>query len=427
MGGRFRMSLNVSQEPVTVRAALGHTLPGLDGVRGIAILLVMVFHLAQMKPASRMDRFFYQMTHYGWSGVDLFFVLSGFLITGILIDAKGTENYFRNFYARRALRILPLYCAFFAGLLFLYPLVGGQQVANEALVLRQNQWWVWTHMVNWLVALTGDLWTATPLGVGGFWSVSIEEQFYLVWAVVVLALSQRKLLRLCIGLIIAAALIRFAMVAMGASWTAIFTVTFARMDGIAMGATIAIIARSSIGLDSVKRFAPIVAALALTGLFVGEIIYRTPYRLEDRLALAVQCTLFVWLWGALVVGTLVAAQGSFLQLLTHATILRTLGKFSFALYLFHGHMNRLFAKLGFDPESGVVIGGSVLPWQMLYLAVSISFSLICAYLSWHLFEKHFLKLKAFFPVPKRPLAEPSQSSADSLRAASQARTKQGEN
>src|SRR5918998_1037700 len=116
------MSVKVEQTPTPTKIGAGHILPGLDGLRGIAILMVMFFHLAQMKPVSRIDPFFYKLTSYGWSGVDLFFVLSGFLITGILIDAKGTENYFLNFYSRRALRILPLYYGFFAALLLLGPL-----------------------------------------------------------------------------------------------------------------------------------------------------------------------------------------------------------------------------------------------------------------------------------------------------------------
>ncbi len=393
------MSVSATEEPDGVRPDARGYLPGLDGLRGIAILLVMVFHFANMTPASRIDEFFFQLTRYGWSGVDLFFVLSGFLITGILLDSKGAENYFRNFYARRALRIFPLYYAFVAGLLLVYPLVGGQEVTSEAAVLRENQWWIWTHMVNWLVASMGDFQTRTPLGVGGFWSLSIEEQFYLAWSVVILLLSRQKLLRLCIVLVIAAALIRFAMVAMGASWAAIFVVTFARMDTIAMGAIIAIVARSPVGLNGLKRFAPIVATLALAGLCAGEVLARTRWQLEYRLALAMQCSMFVWLWGAAVVGTLTAAQGSFLQSVTHTKILRAFGKYSFALYLFHGHLNRLFAKLGFDPYSGITVAGSLLPWQLLYIAVSILVSFVIAYLSWHLYEKHFLKLKAFFSRP----------------------------
>lgn len=392
--------------PITTKSGERQILPGLDGLRGVAILLVMVFHLAQMKPVSRIDPIFYKFTSYGWSGVDLFFVLSGFLITGILIDSKGSEHYFRNFYARRALRILPLYYGFFAALLFLVPLVGGPDAAKDARVLYENQWWVWTHAVNWLTALTGDFHTATPLSVGGWWSLSIEEQFYLLFPAVVLLVPNRKLLRVCLALIAASIIIRFAMAAAGASWTAIYSVTFARMDGIAMGAAIAAIARSEKGLDAVKSRSPLVALLAVAGLVAIDLLSGTAYDMGGSFKLAVQCTLFAWLWGALLVGTLVATEGSLLQRLTRLSILRLFGKLSFGLYLFHMNMNPIFTKIGFNSDYGRTVKGSTLPWQALYLGAAISASLVCAYLSWHLYEKRFLRLKSFFPAPRQPAGPP---------------------
>ena len=137
----------------------------LDGLRGIAILLVMLFHFTIAEPITFLDVVVLKVARYGWSGVDLFFVLSGFLITGILINAKGHAHFFRNFYIRRALRILPLYYAFVLALLFLYPIVGRHNVRAEAELLKQDQWWIWTHTVNWLVAHTKS-W-ATPLMTGG--------------------------------------------------------------------------------------------------------------------------------------------------------------------------------------------------------------------------------------------------------------------
>ncbi len=133
------------------------------------------------------------------------------------------------------------------------------------------------------------------------------------------------------------------------------------------------------------------------GLSLGEVLSRTSYRPSATLALAIQCTLFVWLWGALLVGTLTASWGGILQRLTYATVLRSFGKYSFALYLFHGHFNRLFEKIGFNPYGSVPMAGSVLPLQFLYIVIAISASFAAAYLSWHLFEKHFLRLKTLFP------------------------------
>jgi peptidoglycan/LPS O-acetylase OafA/YrhL len=403
------------QEPIMTKTGGSRTLPGLDGLRGVAILLVIFFHLAQMKPVSKFDPYFYRLTSYGWSGVDLFFVLSGFLITGILMDAKGTENYFLNFYARRALRILPLYYGFFIGLLVIVPLVGGPSAAKDVQFLHENQWWIWTHTVNWLIALTGNF---PPLSVGGWWSLSIEEQFYLLWPVVIVLVPRRKLLPLCLSLVVASALIRFAMAAAGASWEAIFTVTFARMDGIALGAAIAVIARSAAGLGILKRWPLIIGLLSLAGLITLDFLSGTPYQPGATYTYSIRCTLFVWLWGALVVGTLVAAEGSLLQRLTHFSILRLFGKLSFGLYLFHMNMNPIFTSIGFNPDSGIVLMRSVLPWQMLYLLTAISLSLLCAFLSWHLYEKHFLRLKAFFPVTKSSLVELSGDTAAGLGGAS---------
>ena len=156
----------------------GH-MPRLDGLRGVAIILVMFFHLVFFQPACRVDHLFHHFTKYGWTGVDLFFILSGFLITGILLDSKGAPNYFRNFYVRRCLRILPLYYAFVLGLIFLYPLAGAHFRAERD-TLVANQPWLWTHTVNWLVTKTGDFTSKSTLGTGGFWSLAIEEQYYLM-------------------------------------------------------------------------------------------------------------------------------------------------------------------------------------------------------------------------------------------------------
>ena len=201
-------------------------IPALDGLRGIAIILVMLFHLTYFLPGVPLDVAFLRLTNYGWTGVDLFFVLSGFLITGILLEAKGTPNYFKNFYARRALRIFPLYYGFVAFLIFVYPLAAAQFRAERD-ILVENRWWVLGYAVNWIVAWTGDF-GRTPLGTGGFWSLAIEEQYYLMWPAVVLLLSRRVLFRVCIGIALFSVVVRFVMAFAGFGWAAINFVTFAR-------------------------------------------------------------------------------------------------------------------------------------------------------------------------------------------------------
>src|SRR5262245_34107051 len=99
-------SLRATEQP----AGLGHV-PALDGIRGLAILLVMATHFTLIEKGPWIDECVAAVGRFGWCGVDLFFVLSGFLITGILYDSKGSNQYFRSFYARRTLRIFPLYYA----------------------------------------------------------------------------------------------------------------------------------------------------------------------------------------------------------------------------------------------------------------------------------------------------------------------------
>src|SRR5262245_10664845 len=159
-------------------------IPALDGIRGIAILLVLLFHFGQYGhglpyPAVFVDKLFHRICQIGWVGVDLFFVLSGFLITGILYDSKGRNHYFRNFYVRRCLRILPLY--YFSLILFLIVLPKLFPLHTGFRSLRQDSFWYWTYLSNVRVAYRG--WDSFGV-LDHFWSLAVEEQFYLLWPIV---------------------------------------------------------------------------------------------------------------------------------------------------------------------------------------------------------------------------------------------------
>jgi peptidoglycan/LPS O-acetylase OafA/YrhL len=159
----------------------------LDALRGIAILLVLGFHFCEgLARLSLPENLFYGIFRTGWIGVDLFFVLSGFLIIGILADTKETPNRMLKFYMRRTLRIFPLYYAVLLLIFFVLPLAlplaarlhlsGHKQTFGGLLdaSARQNQVWFWTYSTNILASMD----QSRLGGYGHFWSLAVEEQFW---------------------------------------------------------------------------------------------------------------------------------------------------------------------------------------------------------------------------------------------------------
>ena len=208
--------------------AQGRHLPALDGLRGLAVLLVVVFHIYQVEPspAQPISRLLYGATRLGQTGVDLFFVLSGFLITGILYDTKRSSRFFLNFYGRRTLRIFPLYYGVLVVAFILLPFLFHYRGAGSGTV------WLWTYTTNLPVSF-GREWGP----FGHFWSLAIEEQFYLVWPLVVYAFRRETLLRICVGCVAGAVVSRLVVESLGFSS---FTFTLCRMDSLTLGAFLAL-------------------------------------------------------------------------------------------------------------------------------------------------------------------------------------------
>jgi len=364
-------------------------LAALDGVRGLAILMVMALHFLNSSTAQgTLERAIAKVASYGSWGVDLFFVLSGFLITGILIDAKSSARYFRNFYVRRTLRIFPLY---YGVLLLLFvvlpalplPYPGG--LAESA----SHQRWLWPYGVNFYVAAHND-WVALPY-VTHFWSLAVEEHFYLFWPLVVLICPPKLFVRVCVALILTALGLRCALAFRGASYIELEVLTPLRLDALCAGGLLAELTRRA-GMERVARWSRPALVVAAGLVFLSSAAGTQTHGALRDVVLALRVTFVALTFGALLVLSVAAARTSLLGRFFGSPVLRFFGKYSYGLYVFHGLV--AFAMVDWKTEGALTRRvGSHLGAMLIQGAGGSALSLLIAVASYELFEKHFLRLK----------------------------------
>lgn len=372
----------------------GKQVPALDGVRGWAILPVMLYHFTinfkQVPLANSLDRVILAICGAGWIGVDLFFVLSGFLITGILYDTREQPCYFSAFYARRALRIFPLYYAVLALVFCLLPVMS-EAIGGRMLVLKANQAWFWTYLINWRIAAVGHF-NAIPGGY--FWSLAVEEQFYLVWPALVL-LCGRSIFQLSAFLFALAIVLRPFLYALGVTTTALYVMTITHLDGLVVGAMLAVYLRTRTLTDSTLHWFKISAGAALAGVALVFFLERSCYFYTPGAATIVYPLLAVF-FGWILTSALRTDHAPFVRCLVEGSVIRSFGKYSYALYLIHHPIGTLVERHIFNPVSHT-IAGSVLPAMFLYALLCTILCWLAAITSWNLYERHFLRLKHYFP------------------------------
>jgi peptidoglycan/LPS O-acetylase OafA/YrhL len=341
-------------------------IPQLDAIRGLAVLLVLL-HNTDIYPSPHLGF----ISANGWMGVDLFFVLSGFLITGILVDTKESKGYFKNFYARRCLRIWPLY---YSALLFMFvivPLLRPSE-AQTIFEVRSSPWWSYPlFLQNFLVPIPA---AATGL-LGVTWSLAVEEQFYLVWPLVVRFCGEAQLRKIAIAVICTSPALRYYL---SLHQVDIYSNTFCRLDGLMAGALLALVVRSSSFLPS--KF---VTAAWIT-LFVAAplalLIDRPHVRWMVFSLVALAAVSFVYL-------VLFSKQSGLQAILTSRFLVYT-GTISYGIYLLQ--------KIPFDAAKAFHFDQH----QFLALPITTAATYALAVLSWNLLEKPFLRLKRFFEVSK---------------------------
>jgi peptidoglycan/LPS O-acetylase OafA/YrhL len=363
-------------------AAVSPYIPALDGIRALAILLVIPHNVDVISnPYPAVIFPLVALMHAGWVGVQLFFVLSGFLITGNLLDTQSAGNYYSAFIARRALRILPLYFGVLLVALVLVPLV--LTPPEDLRATLHNQVWLWTFLSNWTVPYGGSV-----TGFSHFWSLAVEEQFYLLWPLVVARCRPIPLLWVCGAIVCAALLTRWALLMMHSSDDALYMFTPARMDALALGAAASALVRIE-AVRKLRRMKRWIAVAAFAVLLVDAAVtqefasYNPRAQLYGYTLLALGFALIVLLL-ALPAG----APGRAARVLAWKP-LRLIGRYSYGMYVFHLPLHVYFGSRLLHGLADHVTTEVAL----VYTFAIIVTSFVAAALSYELYERHFLSLK----------------------------------
>lgn len=348
-------------------AKLPSHIPALDGLRGIAVTLVVLHNLRQITeplPGQAASLLWVQLLDRGWIGVQLFFVLSGFLITRILLRSRDAKNYYSGFFARRALRILPLYYAALLLWLVVLPAIGWGYPHDD----RQD-FYLWVFLSNWV----------QPFHSNGalvhFWSLAVEEQFYLVWPFL---LRRFAALPFCLTVAALSLVVRSAMLATGFSSEAVYEWTPCRMDALALGGAAAALGENP--RWRLPSWSPWVVLALGAAVSRG---YRQTGTLAQTAGYSLLALGFAWWVFAL------AGEGQSLWL--EWPWLRSLGKYSYGIYVIHLPF-RVVAEWALHRVGAPLTLAVDICFVLVTFAVVYGLAVVC----YHAFEARFLRLKSRF-------------------------------
>ncbi len=364
-------------------------IPALDGVRGLAILSVTLYRFGNETihegiTTGLMAKIFEAAE----SGVDLFFVLSGFLITGVLLDAKTKPNFFKTFFVRRSLRIFPLYFTSLVIFLFIVPFaLRGKQPFPEAYA---NQAYLWTYLTNIRMSVSNS-WCFGYLG--HFWSLAVEEHFYLAWPFVVYLHSVKQVFKFSILLAILSVLSRLVFSLCYDNEVALLSFTGFRCEGLLFGGAIAAKLRMGESAPSFRWGA--LVGLVSCGFFSLVIALN-----GSRLPISLHT--FISLFCASLLSLLLTAnRDSWLAFVFELPFLRFLGKYSYAMYVFQSPIIPVTANwISLSILTKYI--GNAQAASASYVVIMFSITLVLAILSWYALERPILRLRSNSELNKSP-------------------------
>ena len=356
--------------------------PALDGLRGLAIIVVVLHNTTGIEVRGTLPQKLWTfVVDAGWVGVQLFFVLSGFLITGILLRNRGKARALRSFYARRALRIFPLYYLFLIGRFLVIPLF----VASAAVPFGEELPF-WLYLSNW-----GDLLAKTPLAaMGHFWSLAVEEQFYLVWPALAMVLRVRTFAWVCVGIAIVALASRIGMRVTGVPDKWMYSATFARADALALGALVAIGFCNEQARELYRRLRRPGAIVAGVGL-AAVMAYAHGLSRFAWLVQTIGYSLLAVLFAVLVAEAATETPRGWRAWLAHPA-LRLIGRYSYAIYIIHVLVKYVLLHQVFAHPPGLDSAHPILV-DMAFISVVGAISFTLAALSFVAIERPMLRLK----------------------------------
>ncbi len=358
--------------------------PALDGVRAVAVALVFAVHYT---------------THcyFGWAGVQVFFVLSGFLITGVLFDNRNQNHRFRNFYVRRTLRIFPLFYFIWLLVLVAWPFLHEQWTPIRLL------WPAYLGNFARFFAGTIDVdhiytrFSAFPVEIGHFWSLAVEEQFYLLWPLVVFKVADRKtLIRICVSVVVGVLLLRVLLLAVLPHWLLeldfYFRMMFLQADAFLFGGLLTLVLRGP-AKERILRHAQLFFWIAFAILLAACLLNHPGHEFSMILPSRPWMSSYGFTLISLASGGLILCAmtpGNAVFYVLNLRPLRVLGRYSYGFYVYHVLLLPLRVFHMWKGQSTAV--------QMVFLVVDFFIVLGISAASYHLLEMPFLRLKSRFSV-----------------------------